>query len=235
MANWPYVLGGILAVGIPVVASAKPKGGDVAPASERQKRFRCAFAATGLGDDWLRFLEQTAQRESAFNPRALNKTSGEVAASRTTAERNKDTLAKYGFSVSEWSFGSKGLFQFLGPTVALSRGSLRFPASMTNPDMGYDPGIALAAALDYARGLMGWDNFAGTWASLNVGWGNPSKMGDAASLASSAKKLEDRAAKLGWKRGWAKEKVPTIRDQSQSEMKALAATARSFYEGCDVA
>lgn len=233
MASWiPYAVGGML-LAVPLVASAKrgTVAGKPAPLSTRQKRFRCAFAATGLGDDFLRFLEQTAYRESKFKPTALNSTPGEMAA----ADHIND---KFGwidgidFGSSKWEFGSRGMFQFLGVVVALRGGQLRFPASMTNPKMAYDPGISMAAALDFINGLMGWSNFAGTWASLNVGWGNPSKMGNASSISKSAKKMEDRAAKLGWARGWANKPVPTVRRLSQNEMAALAKTAKAYYEAC---
>jgi hypothetical protein len=179
----------------------------------------------------MRFLETTAYRESEFNPRALNSSSGEKAASDSLNDKF-GVISGINFGSSAWEFGSKGLFQFLGVVVALRSGTLRFPASMTNPDMAYDPGVAIAAAVDYARGLMKWDGFTGTWASLNVGWGIPSKMDDPAKLAASVKSMEDRAAKLGWARGWGGDRVPTVRDQSQNELAALAQTAKLYYDRC---
>lgn len=206
-------------------------GGVPEPQSKRQKRFRCAFAATGLGDDWMRFFEQTAYRESKFRRTALNSSPGEVAA----ADKIND---KFGyidginFGSSKWEFGSKGLFQFLGVVVALKGGRLRFPVSMTNPNMAYNPGISMAAALSYAGGLMGWNNFEGSWASLNVGWGNPSKMGNKSAIATSARKMEDRAAQLGWARGWSRQRVTALPALNQNQMAALANTAKAYYDAC---
>jgi hypothetical protein len=229
---WPYALAGV-ALAIPLAASAKRSDAAVpdVPLTERRRKMRCAFSATGLGDDWLRFFEQTAKRESDFSPRAWNKSSGERAASVRLNER-VGVVDGIDFASGAWGFGSKGLFQFLGAVVAVRGGQLRFPREWTNPNMGFDPGTSMAAALDYATGLMGWQSFAGTWASLSVGWGNPSKMGNASSLASAAKKMEDRAAKLGWPRGWAGQRVPAVRRLTQSEIASLAHTATSYWEGC---
>lgn len=229
----PYVIGGVL-LSIPLLAASKPAahpGKRPAPLGTRQKRFRCAFAATGLDDQWMRFFEQTAKRESNFRPRALNSTPKEVAASDRMND-NAGVIEGINFSSHRWEFGSKGLFQFLGVVVALRGGKLRFPRSFTNVNMGYNPGIAMAAAVDYARGLTRWNNFEGSWASLNAGWGWPAKMGDPARIANSARKMEDRAAKLGWARGWARQKVPALRDQTQNELAALANAAKAYYDAC---
>jgi hypothetical protein len=179
----------------------------------------------------MRFFEQTARRESDFRPRALNSTPSEVSASDRMND-NAGVIEGINFSARRWEFGSKGMFQFLGVVIALRGGKLRFPKTFTNVNMGYNPGISMAAAVDYARGLMTWNNFEGSWASLNAGWGWPAKMGDATRIANSARKMEDRAAKLGWARGWARQQVPTIRPQSQKELAALANTAKLYYDGC---
>ena len=232
----PYVVGGAL-LAIPIVAMSKPaqkgeaKGGRPAPAGVRQQRFRCAFGATHLGDDWMRFFEQTARRESNFRPNALNSTPSEVSASDRMND-NAGVIEGINFSSYKWEFGSRGLFQFLGVVIALRGGKLRFSKNITNPRMGYNPGISMAAAVDYARGLMTWNNFEGSWASLNAGWGWPAKMGDAQRIANSAVKMEDRAAKLGWERGWARQQVPTIPSQTRDELDALASVAKMHYEAC---
>jgi hypothetical protein len=207
----------------------RPVEGKPMSRSDRQRIFRCAFSATGLGDDWMRFLEQTAKRESNFNPDAHNKTQAEVDASKRMVDRLNGRGTR---DWSGWGFGSKGWFQFLGPVVALRGGKLRFPKAQTHPDMGFDRGVSMAAALDYAGGLMKWGNFAGSWASLSVGWGNPSKMGNAAAIASAAQKMEDRAAQLGWPRGWAMEQASSPGSRSQSQMAALAKAADFAAQGC---
>ena len=234
----PYVIGGAL-LAIPLIALSKPsgsgrvEGGVPVPVGKRRKKFRCAFGATHLSDDWMRFFEQTVRRETGgtFNPNALNSTPYEVGKSD---EMNDDIgyIDGINFSSSAWEFGSRGLFQFLGVVIALRGGKLRFSPSLTKPKMGYNPGIAMAAAVDYARGLMTWNNFAGSWASLNAGWGWPAKMGDAQRIAGSAVKMEDRAAKLGWARGWAMQQVPKIPSQTRSELDALASVAKMHYEAC---
>ena len=232
---WPYLVGGAL-LGLPLAAAAKRGGGGAPkatpePQERRRQRLFCAFSATGLGDDWLRFLDQTARRESNYRRTASNTSQSEVAASRKAAD-NVGSVGGVDFDRSTWAFGSRGLFQFLGPYVAVRAGKLRFPASMTVPTMGWDAGVSLAAAIDFARGLMTWNNFAGSWASLNVGWGNPSKMGREDSIAKSAEKMEHRAQKLGWAPGWAMDAPPVVGPQSQSEMRALALVARARYDAC---
>jgi len=235
--SWiPYAIGGAL-LAIPLVAMAKPSGsGEVedgvpVPVGKRRKRFRCAFGATHLSDDWMRFFEQTARRESNFRPNALNSTPSEVSASDRMND-NSGVIDGINFSSYKWEFGSRGLFQFLGVVIALRGGKLRFSKSITNPKMGYNPGISMAAAVDYARGLMTWNNFEGSWASLNAGWGWPAKMGNADRITNSARKMENRAAELGWARGWARQPVPTIPSQTRSELDALANVARLHYNAC---
>lgn len=236
---WGFILGiGALA------ALALTRKGDVnvrvPPKGERQAALRRGIvAAGGIGDDWLRFLEQTCDRETGgrFIPNAHNSSTKEKAASAKVAERT-GKVEGIQFNKSAWKQGSKGLFQFLGPVVAVESSDtdgdnsrLRFPKSAINPNMGYDPGIAIAGALDYANGLMHWNNFEGSWASLNVGWGNPSKMGNADSIRKSAYKLEARAAKLGWPKGWAYDQVPELPDRTALENLALARAAKTAYYG----
>lgn len=228
----PYALfGAAAALALAGRSGGRVVGGVPEPKTRNQKRFRCAFSATGLGDDWLRFFEQTAYRESKFRRTALNSTPGEVAASDQINDKF-GYIDGINFGSSKWEFGSKGLFQFLGVVVALRGGQLRFPASMTNPNMAYNPGISMAAAVSYAGGLMGWNNFEGSWASLNVGWGNPSKMGNKSSIATSARKMEDRAASLGWARGWARQPVSALPALNQNQMATLANTAKAYYTAC---
>lgn len=212
-------------------------GGVVPSTSERQAALRRAIVAAGIvSEGWLRLLEVIAKHESDFNPRAYNRTDKERAAAAALAER-LGTVSGIDFRDGSWDFGSKGLFQMLGAVVAVEGADsdrdgtrLRFPKRLTHPDMAFDPGIAVAAAFDFARGLMGWNNFAGTWASLLVGWKDPSKMGSAAALVAAIKSWEDLAAKLGWPRGWAGQQVDPLPNRTASENATLAEAANFRYK-----
>ncbi len=206
----------------------------IVPATTDARRlaFRRAVVASGIGDDWLRFFEQTAKRESRFNPNAMNRTAKEAGYAQKSVNRNRKNLKRLDTDPDDWAFGSAGLFQMLGPVGILKGGRFRFPISFINargPLMAKDPGVAVAMAHSFAKGLMGWKNYANSFASLNIGWGNPSKMGNKESIKNSAKKLEDRAAKLGWERGWAMDKPSRLPSLSQSEMVTLAKAAAFAY------
>ncbi len=97
--------------------------------------------------------------------------------------------------------------------------------------MAYEPGIAIAAAIDFARGLMGWKQFAGTWASLDAGWGMPSKMSDPLRLAKSAARLDRIGKELGFAPGFANEEVPRLPARGQAQLISLAKTAAVMYRG----
>lgn len=221
-----------------------PDGGSVpASRSERQNALRAGIQAAGIvREGWLRFLETTSDRETGhtFNPRAFNDSGKEAAAAKASAQKT-GVVGGVDFNDGRWGFGSKGLFQHLGPVVAVESSDtdrdgsrLRFPRSMVHPDMAFDPGVSIAAAFDFARGLMGWSQFRGTWASLAVGWGNPSRMDDAAAIAESGKALEDRAAKLGWPRGWVNEQVDALPNRTAQENATLAEAANFAYKGASL-
>ena len=245
----------LMAFGVPILAALaarflKPASkewgkkaiGVRVPATKNARRLalRRAVATAGLDDAWLRFFEQTAWRESSFNPNAVNASPKESAAALRSAERNVKRLEVLTFPWEAWGFGSAGLFQFLGPIAALDvasaanpQGKYRFSPEFLNargPRMAKDPGVAVAVAVDYAKGLTRWGNFKGTWASLNIGWGNPSKMGKPGSLVVSRQKMEARASQLGYPPGWADEKISPIGDLSRSQLEALAGAARAAYE-----
>jgi hypothetical protein len=208
-----------------------------APTSGGQKRLRCALAVAGLDDAWLRFFEQTAHRESRFSTRAANRSTGEAAAALRVADRWRDLIATAGFPFESWTFGSGGWFGFLPGSALIdgSRKSFRFPLDYVRevgPNGVFQMGTSVASALAYAKGLSRWPNFQGSWASLNVGWGNPSKMGNAASIAESARKLEDRAAKLGWPRGWAMQPISALPSRTPSQYEAVARAAQRAGEVC---
>lgn len=215
-------------------ASARPSDKDgKLPMDQARRKLRCAIAAAGMGDDWLRFLETTAKRESNFNHEAWNDSPGEVKASQRAVDRTRERLEELGGPPDDWAYGSKGLFQFLGPYVILKSKGFRFPVEIANPEMAMDPGVSVAAAFDFARGLMQFPNYNGTWASLRVGWGLPAKMGDPKYLESRGRAMEDRAAKLGWKRGWINERPTPLPKRNPDEMLVLSDAASTAWEACE--
>ena len=217
---------------------AKPDGGPMpAPTTGNRARLRCAVAAAGVDDAWLRFMEQTAHRESRFSPRAANTSTGEAAAARRGAGRWRELIATAGYPHAAWEFGSGGWYGFL-PSSAFIDGrtaSFRYPLAFVRevgPNGVHQMGVSVASALAYAKGLTRWPNFKGSWASLNVGWGNPGRMGNPEAIAESARKLEDRAAQLGWPRGWAMDPVTPLPSRSPAELVTLARAAQRAAEAC---
>lgn len=226
----------------------KDSRGRPVPKSELRQRFRQAVEVAKLGDEWLRFLECTARRESNFRPGAWNKTPRERARSRQLAEKRRDKLAAIGYSVDDWSFGSRGLFQFLGAVACLDNGpdgsgdpdpayrfSPEFIESVGGPRMAYDSGVSVAIALDFARGLMRRGAFQGSWASLDAGWGLPKKIGDPVRIAKKVRSMTARGEQLGWDPGWAMDPVTPLPAFTQHELEAIAKAASFAYGGEGVA
>lgn len=227
-------------------ASAKKKtGGRVTTnkeklRSERRQRFLCGLSAAQLPDvRWQAFFDQTVYRETGrtYNPRAHNDTSAEVAYSQKSVSRNRAMLEKLAFPPEDWAFGSKGLFQFLGPVIAIEGSRWRFPIERLNPDMAFDPGVAIAGAVDFANDLTSRSSFAGSFASLGVGWGWPADMNDKTKIQNAAIKIEKRAQALGYdlEPGWSQEPLPfTPGERDQGELWTLAEAARFAYESCEI-
>lgn len=240
MLQWlPYVLipagFGIAGVLVARAASAKQKGAVPfipEPKGSRQEALRRAIAVASVPDAWLRFLEQTSKREANFNPRAANRRDSEAAASLKMAERNAVKLEALGSGYEAWGFGSGGLFGQMPAALAIKGGKYRFPKSFLSalgPNLVFNPGVSVAGALSFFDGLMGWKNFQGSWASLDAGSGNPSNMGKASKLKSHTEHMEDRAADLGWERGWAMDPVPPLGRLTPARLKAIAGAANEVY------
>lgn len=203
--------------------------------SERRRKFLCALEVAKLGDNWARFFDQSVYRETirSYNPYSHNKTPAEVAASLQAVNRNRDRLATLKWAPNAWAYGSKGLFQFLGPVICIEGGGWRFPKQHLDPDMAYRPGVAIAGAIDFANDLMNKATFTGTWASLNVGWGNPSNMNDAAKLAKATVGMDRRSAALGYQTGWGNEVIEFAPgERTADELWELAQAIDAAYERC---
>lgn len=178
-------------------------------------------------------------RESGFRPRAWNKSAAEKHYALQVAKRNEDRLDALGYSPYQWGFGSKGLFQILGPIAVLRSTGPRFPTAfieeMGGPDLEFRPGVAIATAFDLARGLTHWDNFLGTWGSLNAGWGLPARMHDPKRIEKKGKQAEARAEKLGWAPGWIHEPISPIPAwATPDELAEFARAAQWAYDNCEV-
>ncbi len=230
---WPILLLLLLAAGGEDVPNGKDGGIVIPPAQGGRAQLQCAFKATGLGPDWLRFFEQTSKRESGFNNLIANERGWEPGAARRAAQRNwteKRNLSTLGWSLDAWSFGSGGWFGQL-PANNLGIFTDAFIRER-GPRAVFEMGASLAAAVGYARGIMGWKNFDGTWASLDVGWGNPSKMSDPEKLDGRPKRIEDRAAGLGYARGWALDSPTRPPARTREQWVELAIAAQRAAEGC---
>ncbi len=189
----------------------------------------------------MRFLETTSARETGgtFKVDAWNQSKSEVAASARAVAKRRDDMERIGLQPSAWVFGSKGLFQFLGPFVAIKGSSqwmrLRFPIEISGPDMAWKPGIAVAAAYDFARGLAhNVKNGPATWAHLRAGWGSLAQMHDADRRNAVAEKMEARAARLGWPKGWIHEPISVPPKRTPEQMAVLAEAAETAYWGCEI-
>ena len=240
MLQWlPYVLipsgFGIAGVLVARAASAKQRGAVAfmpEPKGPRQEALRRAIAVAAVPDAWIRFLEQTSKREANFNPRAANRRDSEAAASLKMAERNKVKLNALGSSYEAWGFGSGGLFGQMPAAAAIKGGKYRFPKRFLanlGPNLVFNPGVSIAAALSYFDGLMKWKNFQGSWASLDAGSGNPSNMSKESKLRSHTEHMNERAEGLGWEPGWPMDTVPPLGRLTPARLEAIAGAANEVY------
>lgn len=228
----------ILALAAAVTRSeGPPVKGD---AAERRRRFRCALEVAKLPDPWIRFFEQWVARETGFtfNPRAWNRSASERRYSARNARRpqNVARLAELGYSPDEWSFGSKGLGQFLGPVAILSGTGFRFPKPYIQkhgPDIAFRPGATVAILLDFSRGLMARKEFSGTWESLSAGPGLPASMDNPDRTERTGEAAERRAARLGWSRGWIHDAPPPLPRYSARQLQDIAEAADIAWETCE--
>lgn len=218
----PLALVAIVAAG-KHAAPASGGGGDgpdlPGPSSAEGLEFvRQLAIMTGAPKPWQDFFVLIAQRESKGVPNVgrgvkvgapewidLYASTGESSAATTAYEAHLDEYAQC-WPKPGYTFGSGGLFaQLPGYGLQAFAGS---PLICLHPWVVFDPLISMIMAVDFARRLTHWPSWQGTVLSLRVGWGNPSKMDDAAYLAERRKKYRDDAKKAGLDPAFVDSKLP---------------------------
>jgi hypothetical protein len=170
---------------------------------------RVFSTAAGLDKDWQDFLQIVAYGESrGHNDVGLGTAVGAPPWARMNRSKSEAKAAAIRYDAHEaryarcWArvvyvFGSGGFFAML-PASAMAVFADTELECM-HPWAVFDPAPSLVMAMGYADRLMRWDGYADepTFLNLRVGWGNPSKMGDAATLAEKRKKFSDHAQAIG--------------------------------------
>ena len=204
---------GLTGLGVLLVASSARAGGEPAPptgdAVQAVGPVRGLAAEAGLPSAWGDFLALVAWRESKGNPQARNDDDSEAAAAAEAYERNRSRYAGCGHSASAYTFGSGGWFGML-PANALAQ--LGDAHRCLPPSSVFEPRVAVAMAVGFARGLMGWRRYqqAPTWLNLRAMWGWPTKGGDPAYLAKVRPKFQEDARDVGLPASWIDGRPPPL-------------------------
>ncbi|MCH9681289.1 MAG: hypothetical protein K0V04_07645 [Deltaproteobacteria bacterium] len=179
-------------------------------------------AEAGLSDAWGDFFALVAWRESKGNPSAVNDSISEAEAAATAFGRNQHRYAGCGHSDGDYTFGSGGWFGIL-PANGLAQLDEAFmclpPASV------FEPRVAMAMAVGFARGLMGWDGYqrVPTWLNLRAMWGKPGKGGDPERLAAVRDKFTQDAAEVGLPASWLDQRPPPLSTAGAEVLERLQA------------
>lgn len=182
------------------------------PASSGQAELRGILQGLGEAQARVAFLESRAFGESRFNakaslgeeghqgrpPWALSSAASDEAkakessAAKKAYDRNRATLSAY--SEPYYTYGSGGWFGML-PANALAK---HYPQE--HPWSVHEPANTVAYALEFERGLRGWSGFKErpSWATLAVGWGDPSAMGDEERESEVRDQLRARYQEMGY-------------------------------------
>ena len=217
---------GLAGLGVLLVASSARAGGEPAPptgdAVQAVAPVRGLVAEAGLPSVWGDFLALVAWRESKGNPQARNDDDSEAAAAAEAYERNRSRYAGCGHSASAYTFGSGGWFGML-PANALAQ--LGDAHRCLPPSSVFEPRVAIAMAVGFARGLMRWSRYqrVPTWLNLRAMWGWPTKGGDHAYLAKARPKFEQDARDVGLPASWLSGTPPPLLSTASEVLARLRA------------
>lgn len=197
----------LVAVGL-ASREAKAKAPSHRSGAERVAAVREMAARAGLPDDWATFFALAAWRESKGNPNAKNDSDSEAAAAAKAYRRNADDFEACGYGEDAYEY-SGGWFGIMP-----ANGLEQLPASLRclPPSAVFDPVVALAMAVGFARGLMRWDQYEAepTWLNLRAMWGWPAMGGDAEYLEGRRPEYEEDAAEIGIPASWIDRRPPPL-------------------------
>lgn len=198
---------------------ATPKPGDGADAVAP---VRGLAAEAGLPSAWGDFLALVAWRESKGNAQARNDDANEAEAAAQAYERNRERFAGCGYPASTYTFGSGGWFGML-PANALAQ--LGDDHRCLPPSSVFEPRVAIAMAVGFARGLMGWRRYqqVPTWLNLRAMWGWPAKGGDPAYLAKARPTFQEDARDVGLPASWLDGRPPPLSSTASEVLARLRA------------
>ncbi|MEX1362290.1 MAG: hypothetical protein AB1Z98_04145 [Nannocystaceae bacterium] len=215
---------GVTGLGLWLVSSpsrAEPAGSK-ADGAQAVAPVRGLAAEAGLPSVWGDFLGLVAWRESKGNPQARNDDDSEAEAAAEAYERNRERYAGCGHPASAYTFGSGGWFGML-PANALAQ--LGDAHRCLPPSSVFEPRVAVAMAVGFARGLMGWQRYqrVPTWLNLRAMWGWPAKGGDPAYLAKVRTKFEQDARDVGLPASWLNGTPPPLPSTASEVLARLRA------------
>lgn len=166
-------------------------------------------AEAGLPEEWGDFLALVAWRESKGNPQAINDSPHEADAAARAYDRNRHRYTGCGYAAASYTFGSGGWFGML-PANGLAQ--LGKAHRCLAPSSVFEPRVAMAMAVGFARGLMQWDGYAKTptWLNLRAMWGWPAKGGDADYLRNARPEFTKDAAAVGLPPSWLDRRPPPL-------------------------
>jgi len=181
----------------------------------------------GLAEEWADFFAFVAWRESKGNPAARNSSETEAEKAAESYDRNVHRLGECGHPRSAYVFGSGGWFGFL-PAVGLTQLGPEYRC--LPPSSVFEPRVAVAMAVGFARGLMRWKRFqeVPTWLNLRLMWGSPSDGGDAEALRLARDKYEADSQDVGLDPEWLDEEPPPL---PTTAAEILARLQLSTHEG----
>lgn len=200
MTRW--ALPAVIAIGLLLAAGAASAGDAGYPTGEPSEHGRAelsdTLAALGAHGGWATFLEAVALRESRFDGGAENLSRGEAAAAKRAYNYSiqKGRLQDSPYGPSSYTWGSGGWYGMF-PAYGMAAWEGTDLAGIDPRAALHDPVASTIQAFEYARRIMRWAAFNGTWLSLRVGWANPSKMGDEEFVAEVAERFGSDLRAIG--------------------------------------
>lgn len=204
MIRWALPAAAFLGVLLATSGSSSTPGYPTGPPAAGGRAFQQEILGQlGTPSEWSTFLEVVAYGESRFDPGAQNTTAGEAAAAARAYgySRGKGRLADSPWPESAYTWGSGGWYGML-PAYAVAAWRGTDLENLDPREVVHDPILSTIAALEYARRVMAWAAFDGTWLSLRVGWANPSKLGDPAFVAKIRGHLTKHLQAIGVPPSW---------------------------------
>lgn len=187
-----------------------PEPDDEWPESEVLDRQQIEEIASELGlpADWGRFLAAVAWGESRFHTAALNE--ADASAAQAAYNRNRDRYDECPWPEERYTRGSYGLYQMLPANALAAWWGTEFQcidpiAALT------DPYLSTIAAVEYARRVMRWSDWAASdrdWFALRRAWRAPGLADE--DRPDVDNRFRQALEAVGLSESWARQKVPAL-------------------------